>query len=327
MIVQFHVDLCLKFPVNARHGGSRVSQWLSDNLHNFIENATLADLPSAVASLKGFGGYFKRYHLPAVFKDVVDQNTGEPLGNSSSSALTPEQRIQLSFLKADVSCTDNKQMKENNSQDKELVQVGSTGSVAIVRTNDRKPFWDSEQYDIFIAHVGDTRILLCDASNGEVITLSTGDHHPGNSYENDRLRRYAGYVMTDSWGDDRVLGALATSRAFGDTGLKRYGVSAEPDFVRHSVGSSNPAAFMVLITDGITSVMTDQEVIDIVKQYDEPQEAAKELVNIAEQFGTEDNTTCLVVRFNKWGSAMPDYTKRLREYKLSVSTMSSRQAW
>jgi protein phosphatase PTC6 len=109
--------------------------------------------------------------------------------------------------------------------------------------------------------------LLCDASNGEVITLSTGDHHPGNSYENDRLRRYAGYVMTDSWGDDRklifgndtgcsswlrmhtfivgVLGALATSRAFGDTGLKRYGVSAEPDFVRHSVGSSNPAAFMV----------------------------------------------------------------------------------
>jgi protein phosphatase PTC6 len=110
-----------------------------------------------VASLKGFGGYFKRYHLPAVFKDVVDQNTGEPLGNSSSSALTPEQRIQLSFLKADVSCTDNKQMKDNNSQDKEPVQVGSTGSVAIVRTNDRKPFWDSEQYDIFIAHVGDTR--------------------------------------------------------------------------------------------------------------------------------------------------------------------------
>lgn len=32
--------------------------------------------------------------------------------------------------------------------------------------------------------------------------LSTGDHHPANSFEIDRLRRYAGYVMTDSWGDD-----------------------------------------------------------------------------------------------------------------------------
>ena len=31
-----------------------------------------------------------------------------------------------------------------------------------------------------------------------------------------------------------------------------------------------------------------------MKQYDEPQEAAKELVNISEQFGTEDNSTCMV---------------------------------
>lgn len=41
------------------------------------------------------------------------------------------------------------------------------------------------------------------------------------------------------------MGALATSRAFGDTGLKKYGVSAEPDFVRHSITANNPAAFMV----------------------------------------------------------------------------------
>lgn len=52
-------------------------------------------------------------------------------------------------------------------------------------------------------YLRDTSILLCDASSGEVVSLSTGDHHPGNSFENDRIRRYAGYVMTDSWGDDR----------------------------------------------------------------------------------------------------------------------------
>ncbi|KAI9289281.1 phosphatase 2C-like domain-containing protein [Umbelopsis sp. AD052] len=286
---------------------------LSHNLHDLIENVTLADLPDTIATLKGFGGYFKRYRLPNVFKDIADRDTGKALESENNrSALTPEQRIQLSFLKADTLCAEEEE-KSDPSSGKQPDQVGSTGSVAIVQTKDRKPFWDSQQYDILIGHVGDTRILLCDASNGEVVSLSTGDHHPGNSFENDRLRRYAGYVMTDSWGADRILGSLATSRAFGDTGLKRYGVSAEPDFV--------------LITDGITSVMTDQEIIDFVKQYDEPQQAAKELVNISEQFGTEDNATCMVVRFKSWGSAMPDYTKRLREYKLSTSTMSSRQSW
>ena len=82
-----------------------------------------------------------------------------------------------------------------------------------------------------------------------------------------------------------ILGTLATSRAFGDTSLKRYGVSAEPDFVRQSISACNPAAFMVIrqitfaninvkpslssamqvfISDGVTSVMTDQEVVDFV---------------------------------------------------------------
>jgi protein phosphatase PTC6 len=196
---------------------------LSHNLHNLIENVTLADLPGTVASLKDFGGYFKRYRLPHVFKDIADRDTGKPFGSDNHrSALTPEQRIQLSFLKADALCAGEEEISDISSG-KLPDQVGSTGSVAIVQTKDRKPFWDSQQYDILIGHVGDTRyglffrldrifslsdqnvnrILLCDASNGEVVSLSTGDHHPGNSFENDRLRRYAGYVMTDSWGDDR----------------------------------------------------------------------------------------------------------------------------
>lgn len=77
--------------------------------------------------------------------------------------------------------------------------------------------------------------------------MTTGDHHPGNPLEHDRLRKYAGFVMTDSWGDDRILGMLATSRSFGDARLKKYGVSSEPDIVRYTINKSNPAAFMVSI--------------------------------------------------------------------------------
>jgi len=304
-----------------------VSEWLSLNLHQLIENVKIEELPSIVIGLKNFGGYFKRFRMPLAFKDVAQLSTGKPLGSGSKAMLTLEQRVDMSFLKADIECTQGEQPPTDDHKGTHPVQVGSTGSIAIVQTKDGKPFWESEQYDIVIAHVGDTRILLCDGSSGEVFTLSTGDHHPANSFEIDRLRRYAGYVMTDSWGDDRILGTLATSRAFGDAGLKRYGVSAEPDFVRHTINTNNPAAFMVFVTDGITSVMTDQEVVDFVKQYDEPQTAAKKLVNVVEQLGAEDNVTCMVVRLKDWGTTMPDYTKRLREYKLSTTTMSSRQSW
>jgi protein phosphatase PTC6 len=43
-----------------------------------------------------------------------------------------------------------------------------------------------------------------------VVSLSTGDHHPNNSFEMDRIRKYAGYVTTDSWGDDRKINVNVT---------------------------------------------------------------------------------------------------------------------
>ena len=87
---------------------------------------------------------------------------------------------------------------------------------------------------------------------------------------------------------------LATSRAFGDAKLKRYGVSAEPDIIRYRITKDNPAAFIVLVTDGITSVMSDQEVVDFVKQYNNPSVSAKKLVDAADQLQSDDNTTAIV---------------------------------
>lgn len=73
----------------------------------------------------------------------------------------------------------------------------------------------------------------------------------------------------------------------------------------------------VLVTDGLTSVMSDQEIVDIVssavnfsavylksykpvfkslqvKKSSNPEASAKELVEVADQYGTEDNCTALV---------------------------------
>lgn len=69
----------------------------------------------------------------------------------------------------------------------------------------------------------------------------------------------------------------------------------------------------VLVTDGITSAMSDQEIVDFVsigkkgvnklltslllkvKEQKEPSLSAKKLVDVADQLHSEDNTTALVI--------------------------------
>lgn len=202
---------------------------------------TLEDFYEALTFLRTYRGYFRRFPIPAVLKGLVDEE-GKPKKGIDIHDLALEQRIMIAFLNSDMAVL--KQLRgvhDDSHEDNE----GSTGSIAIIEPQDKKAFWESEEYDIIIGHVGDTRILLCDANSGEVIPLTTGDHHPGNPIETDRLRKYAGFITTDSWGDERIMGMLATSRAFGDAKLKRYGVSAEPDIVRYKINKDNPAAFMV----------------------------------------------------------------------------------
>ncbi|KAI8138430.1 phosphatase 2C-like domain-containing protein [Fennellomyces sp. T-0311] len=309
------------FGVFDGHGGPLVSEWLADQLHQKIESVTLDDFSRILSTLRSYRGYFRRFKIPPVLSGCVDEQ-GVRKPNVSNNDLSLEQRLTLAFLDADVECLD---LLRDDGPDG--YHEGSTGSVAIIEPQDEKAFWESEHYDIVVGHVGDTRILLCDASSGQVVTLTTGDHHPGNPNEQDRLRKYAGFVTTDSWGDDRILGMLATSRAFGDAKLKRYGVSSEPDVVRHTIGKDNPAAFLVLVTDGLTSVMSDQEIVDIVKKGTDPTMSAKKLVDIADQYGTEDNCTAMVVRLKDWGTRMHDLTQDLREYRLANSSMSNRQSW
>ncbi|KAI7900429.1 phosphatase 2C-like domain-containing protein [Cokeromyces recurvatus] len=306
------------------HGGSVVSEWLAEHLHERIENMNLDNFQHTLAFLRTYQGYFKRFPIPHVIKDLVDQRQGRPIPGTNMYDLSIEQRLTMAFLEADACVL--KQLK-GELDDSHEANEGSTGSVAIIEPLDKCPFWESDEYDIIVGHVGDTRILLCDSHTGEYISLTTGDHHPGNPVETDRLRKYAGFVTTDSWGDERIMGMLATSRAFGDAKLKRYGVSAEPDIVRYRIRKSNSAAFIVLVTDGITSVMSDQEIVDLVKQYKEPSLSAKKLVDAADQLQSDDNATAMVIRLKDWGKRMKDYTKDLRAYRLENTSMSNRQSW
>lgn len=299
------------------------------------------------------GGYFRRFK-PEYFCTNAG-GKGRLLDTDSFSSVQYEQTkchdgipigiesvLEYSFLKADfdfvsaqVSKSDDDTASDRAINADEILgkpsrmvkriggpkrfRGGSTCSVALISTPTPMPFWHPASPSTLItSHVGDTRILLCDTATGRAIS-TTSNHHPSHPQEAERMRRYAATFVTDSFGEERVLG-LANTRAFGDMGSKRFGVSAEPEICRINL---DPAqyAFIVLVSDGISGPLSDQEIVDIVKEARTPEQGAKDVVDFATEVTTEgDNATAIVVRLGGWerrseGGVGSLGTKELRDWR------------
>ncbi|KAI9884834.1 MAG: CDP-diacylglycerol-inositol 3-phosphatidyltransferase [Watsoniomyces obsoletus] len=296
------------------------------------------------------GGYFKRFkpeHLIIAPGRQRAINRGDdhsllPLAQDPAKASTLETVLTYAFLKADldfVSVEARKVDEDIVRSDRALNEDeifgeaskkapdpfsrqflgGSTCSVALISTPTPMPFWNpSSPSTLVTAHVGDTRILLCRTDDGQAVSMTT-NHHPSSTGEGNRLRRYAASFVTDSFGEER-MGGLANTRAFGDIHSKRLGVSAEPEIRRLEL---QPAqySFLTLVSDGISGLLTDQEIVDIIKESKTPEQGAKNLVDYATEVSREgDNATCMVIRLGGWerrieGGLGSMGTKEVREWR------------
>lgn len=196
---------------------------------------------------------------------------------------------------------------------------GSTCSIALISTPTPSPYWHPASPSTLVtAHVGDTRILLCNTATGLAVPL-TSNHHPSLPQEASRLRRYAATFVTDSFGEERVSG-LANTRSFGDMASKRIGVSAEPEIRRVELLPAQ-YSFLVLVSDGVSGPLSDQEIVDIVKEAKTPEQAARDVTSFATEVTSDsDNATTLVVRLGGWerrseGGLGSLGTKELRDWR------------
>ncbi len=176
---------------------------------------------------------------------------------------------------------------------------GSTCSIALISTPSPAPFWHpAASSTLIVCHAGDTSILLCETATGLARPLTVA-HHPSTPSEARRLTRFAESLVTDSFGEERFMG-LANSRAFGDMNAKSLGVSAEPLIARVEMAPAE-FSFLMLISDGVTNSLSDQEVVDIVKEARTPEEASRAVVSFATEVSTDgDNATCVCVRLGGW---------------------------
>ena len=88
--------------------------------------------------------------------------------------------------------------------------------------------------------------------------------------------------------------------------------------MKHKLLLAPEWAYIVLVTDGISSVLSDAEIVDLARFARDPRAAAKNILSFADEMGGDDNETALVVPLAGWGKIVgPDRTKELREYRRS----------
>eukprot|EP01006_Ploeotia_vitrea_P020904 TRINITY_DN53229_c0_g1_i1.p1 TRINITY_DN53229_c0_g1~~TRINITY_DN53229_c0_g1_i1.p1 ORF type:complete len:651 (+),score=-15.72 TRINITY_DN53229_c0_g1_i1:141-1955(+) len=173
---------------------------------------------------------------------------------------------------------------------------------------------------LYCANVGDSRTILC--RKFQAIPLSV-DHKPGREDESKRIRDAGGFVI-----NNRVMGELAVSRAFGDAEFKKgiqsiIGpdelikndgheedknwdqplVIAEPEIQTVTVTESDQ--FVLLACDGLYDVFTNDEIISFVlaqlKEHGDTQRCCQNLtIEAIRKRNSRDNVSVVLVILNPW---------------------------
>ncbi|XP_022738255.1 probable protein phosphatase 2C 58 isoform X2 [Durio zibethinus] len=162
-----------------------------------------------------------------------------------------------------------------------LLGRGGSTAVTAILINGQK---------LVVGNIGDSRAVIC--KNGVAKQLSV-DHEP--SKEKRMIESRGGFVSNLPGDVPRVDGQLAVARAFGDKSLKIH-LSSEPDVTVELIDDN--AEFIILASDGIWKVMSNQEAVDTIKNIKDAQSAAKLLIEAAISRKSKDDISCIVVRFH-----------------------------
>lgn len=179
---------------------------------------------------------------------------------SDSSHSIPES-LELAFLKA------NEEVRSKGDNDIHLQGMGTTLTAVVLKNN-----------RMYYAHVGDSRGYII---YGNRISRFTEDHSlmaslikAGGITEEEALKHPDGNMITRAVGIDSDL---------------KVDVSEEYQKIRKG-------QYILLCCDGLYRVVSDQEIRDMVYEYQDPDLVCEKLVAKANDNGGPDNITVLIAR-------------------------------
>jgi serine/threonine protein phosphatase PrpC len=188
-----------------------------------------------------------------------------------------QEKMRIAFLRLD-----------NDEFMKRHKKCGSTASVVFV--HDKVAHF---------AHVGDSRALLeCNRK----VDFATSDHKPDRADEEERIKQLGGSInyFSGAW---RVGDGLAMSRAIGDWSMDKTHIIAEPEYTKIELTEKN--RFLVLATDGLWDVMTNEKVVQYLSEQSKITNSVKLqawfLGQQAVRKNSKDNITVMVVDLLRLG--------------------------
>ncbi|XP_062148046.1 protein phosphatase 2C 50 isoform X2 [Alnus glutinosa] len=285
---------------------------LNDHVPNGVNNHHLSQLNAHFFGVyDGHGGCqvanycHKRLHLALMEEiEITKVSLSDGGSNENSWQELWKKAILNCFLKVDAEIGEaHRGSNGSNSDASEVFQesiapetVGSTAVVAILCST-----------HIVVANCGDSRAVLC---RGKVPMPLSVDHKPDREDEHARIEAAGGKVI--QWNGSRVFGVLATSRSIGDRYLKPW-VIPDPEVML--VPRAKQDECLILASDGLWDVMTNEEACDVARKRiflwhkkhgnslpverggvdPAPQAAAECLLRLALQKGSKDNITVIVI--------------------------------
>jgi PPM family protein phosphatase len=182
---------------------------------------------------------------------------------------------------------------ERSKTDRAVAGMGTTLTAALV-----------EDENVRLAHVGDSRAYLF--RDGE-LHLLTEDHTLVH-------RMVVEGEISETEAESHPHRSILT-RALGVDGS----IQVDEDVVHMRDGDR-----LLLCTDGLTGMVSDDQIVSILQEAQDPQEAVDRLVRAANRAGGVDNITAVVIDFTNDGTRAGMGTKEAAKPRNDATTIASR---
>ena len=147
--------------------------------------------------------------------------------------------------------------------------------------------------EVYSANVGDSRVSLI--SPEHIIRLSC-DHRTTDEKEKKRILEAGMEII-----DDRICGTLMLTRIFGnyeykDENENNTGLICEPFISKINIDLNIENQFLILASDGIWDILTEEDIQNIIKKYQDTQKICSVIIKKCLENEAWDNMSVFAVK-------------------------------
>lgn len=212
-------------------------------------------------------GIFGHYISDFVHKELPKLLFEHPCWQDS-----PEKVLKESFVK----CHSNLIRFSNQKNSNFDCNMSGTTSTVVFKRQDR----------LFVAHVGDSRVIIGRKTDDGVIpVVLTQDHKPDLEKEKERIEAAGGEVRKMPGGPSRVYlkgkeyPGISMTRAIGDLVSQGIGIVSAPDTREFLLTEDD--LFIIMASDGVWEFIPDEEAVRVASTSTDAKEAASRLTALA----------------------------------------------